>query len=66
LDNVLVRIWLQGSHIARAALASTRAGPSELLLGQLLHKHGIDYIVLERHTGEHVVGRIRASVGLPY
>jgi len=30
LDNVLVRIWLQGSHIARAALARTRAGPSEL------------------------------------
>jgi p-hydroxybenzoate 3-monooxygenase len=38
------------------------AGPSGLLLGQLLHKHGIDNIVLERHTGEYVLGRIRAGV----
>ncbi|HWM47727.1 MAG TPA: 4-hydroxybenzoate 3-monooxygenase [Xanthobacteraceae bacterium] len=38
------------------------AGPSGLLLGQLLHKHGIDNVILERHTGEHVLSRIRAGV----
>src|SRR5581483_10165565 len=38
------------------------AGPSGLLLGQLLHKHGIDNIILERQTGEYVLGRVRAGV----
>ncbi|MDA9909244.1 4-hydroxybenzoate 3-monooxygenase [Gammaproteobacteria bacterium] len=38
------------------------AGPSGLLLGQLLHKAGIDNIVLERATPEYVLGRIRAGV----
>src|ERR1700746_2424427 len=38
------------------------AGPSGLLLGQLLHKHGIDNVILERQTGEYVLGRVRAGV----
>ena len=38
------------------------AGPSGLLLGQLLHKAGIDNIILERATPEYVLGRIRAGV----
>jgi len=38
------------------------AGPSGLLLGQLLHKAGIDNIVLERQTGDYVLSRIRAGV----
>ena len=38
------------------------AGPSGLLLGQLLHKAGIDAIVLERQTGDYVLTRIRAGV----
>ena len=46
----------------RTQVAIIGAGPAGLLLGQLLHKHGIDNIVLERHTGEHVLGRIRAGV----
>lgn len=37
-------------------------GPSGLLLSQLLHKRGIDSIVLERKTKEYVLGRIRAGV----
>jgi p-hydroxybenzoate 3-monooxygenase len=32
------------------------------MLGQLLHLAGIDSIVLERSTREHVVGRVRAGV----
>jgi p-hydroxybenzoate 3-monooxygenase len=38
------------------------SGPSGLLLGQLLHKAGIDAVILERNTREHVLGRIRAGV----
>ncbi|WP_020559824.1 4-hydroxybenzoate 3-monooxygenase [Thiofilum flexile] len=38
------------------------AGPSGLLLGQLLHKQGIETIILERVTGEYVLGRIRAGI----
>lgn len=38
------------------------AGPSGLLLGQLLHKVGIDTIILERQTPDYVLGRIRAGV----
>jgi p-hydroxybenzoate 3-monooxygenase len=38
------------------------AGPSGLLLGQLLANAGIDAVLLERQTAEHVLGRIRAGV----
>ncbi|PWV98928.1 p-hydroxybenzoate 3-monooxygenase [Hoeflea marina] len=38
------------------------AGPSGLLLGQLLHDIGIDTIVLERSTRAHVLARVRAGV----
>jgi p-hydroxybenzoate 3-monooxygenase len=38
------------------------AGPSGLLLGQLLHRAGIDNVILERHTGDYVLGRIRAGI----
>jgi p-hydroxybenzoate 3-monooxygenase len=32
------------------------------LLGQLLARAGVDAVILERQTGEHVLGRIRAGV----
>lgn len=37
-------------------------GPSGLLLAQLLHLKGIGTVVLERHSREYVLGRIRAGV----
>jgi p-hydroxybenzoate 3-monooxygenase len=37
-------------------------GPSGLLLSQLLHLKGIDNIVLEKHSREYVLARIRAGV----
>jgi p-hydroxybenzoate 3-monooxygenase len=46
----------------RTQVAIIGAGPAGLLLGQLLHGAGIDTVVLERHTPEHVLGRIRAGV----
>ncbi len=38
------------------------AGPSGLLLSQLLAREGIDSVVLERESREHVQGRIRAGL----
>jgi len=38
------------------------AGPSGLLLSQLLHLQGIDSVVLERRSRAYVLGRIRAGV----
>ncbi|MFO1338023.1 MAG: 4-hydroxybenzoate 3-monooxygenase [Burkholderiaceae bacterium] len=46
----------------RTQVAIIGAGPSGLLLGALLHKHGIDHVILERQTPEYVLGRIRAGV----
>jgi len=46
----------------RTQVVIVGAGPSGLLLGQLLHKAGVDAIVLERQTGDYVLGRIRAGV----
>jgi len=37
-------------------------GPSGLMLSQLLHLKGIDTIVLEKHSREYVLSRIRAGV----
>jgi p-hydroxybenzoate 3-monooxygenase len=34
------------------------AGPSGLLLGQLLHRAGIDNVVIERQSAAHVGSRI--------
>src|ERR1700730_18344667 len=46
----------------RTQVAIIGAGPAGLLLGQLLQRHGIDNIILERHTGDYVLSRIRAGV----
>ncbi|MCT4555553.1 MAG: 4-hydroxybenzoate 3-monooxygenase [Pelagimonas sp.] len=37
-------------------------GPSGLLLSQLLHRQGIDSVVLERKTRDYVLSRIRAGI----
>ena len=46
----------------RTQVAIIGAGPSGLLLGQLLHKAGIDAVIIERQSGDYVLGRIRAGV----
>jgi p-hydroxybenzoate 3-monooxygenase len=48
--------------MARTQVAIIGAGPSGLLLSQLLHLNGVDNVVLERQSREHVAGRIRAGV----
>ena len=46
----------------RTQVAIIGAGPSGLLLGQLLHKAGIDAVIVERQSPDYVLGRIRAGV----
>jgi len=46
----------------RTQVAIIGAGPSGLLLGQLLHCQGIDTVILENRSAEYVLGRIRAGV----
>lgn len=43
-------------------MAIIGAGPAGLLLGQLLHNAGIDNVILERQTGDYVLGRIRVGI----
>jgi p-hydroxybenzoate 3-monooxygenase len=46
----------------RTQVAIIGAGPSGLLLGQLLQRHGIDNVILERQTPAYVLERIRAGI----
>ncbi|MFM6991334.1 MAG: 4-hydroxybenzoate 3-monooxygenase [Rhodoferax sp.] len=50
------------THSLRTQVAIIGAGPAGLLLGQLLHKAGIDAVMVERQTPDYVLGRIRAGV----
>jgi p-hydroxybenzoate 3-monooxygenase len=47
---------------ARTQVAIIGGGPAGLLLSHILHRSGIDSIVLERQTRAHVLERIRAGV----
>lgn len=46
----------------RTQVAIIGGGPAGLLLSHMLHRDGIDSIVLERQSRTHVLGRIRAGV----
>jgi p-hydroxybenzoate 3-monooxygenase len=46
----------------RTQVAIIGSGPSGLLLGQLLHKAGIDAVIIEHKSKDYVLSRIRAGV----
>ena len=46
----------------RTQIAIIGAGPAGLLLGALLHEAGIANIIIERQSGNYVLGRIRAGI----
>ncbi|HTT09949.1 MAG TPA: 4-hydroxybenzoate 3-monooxygenase [Burkholderiaceae bacterium] len=46
----------------RTQVAIIGGGPAGLLLAEILHRRGVASVVLERHTREHVLARIRAGV----
>ena len=53
----------QGNGMPRATrVAIIGAGPAGLLLGQLLTVAGIDNVIIEQRSAEHVLGRIRAGI----
>ena len=51
-----------GQKIMRTQVGIVGAGPSGLLLSQLLHMNGIESVVLERQSADYVLGRIRAGI----
>ncbi len=53
---------MPGEAELRTQVAIIGAGPAGLLLGQLLHREGIDAVILERRSADYVLGRIRAGV----
>ncbi|MEZ5658391.1 MAG: 4-hydroxybenzoate 3-monooxygenase [Burkholderiaceae bacterium] len=46
----------------RTQVAIIGAGPAGMLLAEMLHRSGVDSVVLERSSRGHVLGRIRAGV----
>ena len=46
----------------RTQVAIVGAGPAGLLLGALLHKSGIDAVIVEQRSADYVLARIRAGV----
>jgi p-hydroxybenzoate 3-monooxygenase len=47
---------------ARVPVVIIGGGPAGLLLGRLLGRAGVESIILERHSREHVMARVRAGV----
>lgn len=46
----------------RTTVAIIGAGPAGLLLGHLLAKSGIDFVIVEQRSREYILGRVRAGV----
>ena len=46
----------------KTQVAIIGCGPAGLLLSEILHRHGIDSVVLEQRSREYVLSRIRAGV----
>jgi p-hydroxybenzoate 3-monooxygenase len=47
---------------ARTQVGIVGAGPAGLLLGHLLHLHGIDSVIVENRSRDYVIDRVRAGV----
>jgi p-hydroxybenzoate 3-monooxygenase len=48
--------------VMRTQVAIVGAGPAGLMLGQLLHLRGVDSVILENRSRDHVIERVRAGV----
>ena len=46
----------------RTQVAIIGAGPAGLLLGHLLHRHGIDSVIVEARSRDYCEARVRAGV----
>ena len=50
------------SVTSRTQVAIVGAGPAGLMLGHLLHRQGIDSVIVENRSEQHVIERVRAGV----
>ena len=57
-ETAILAAKIAGRKPMRTQVAIIGGGPSGLLLSQLLHRKGIDTVVLERKTRDYVLGRI--------
>src|SRR5689334_15777763 len=48
----------KGSVAMRTQVAIIGSGPSGLLLAQILHRAGVDAVIVERQSADYVLGRI--------
>jgi len=48
--------------LLRTQVGIVGGGPAGLMLGHLLHRQGVESVILERRSEEHVVERVRAGV----
>ena len=63
LDAALTAESLTNSMTkSRTQVGIVGAGPAGLMLGHLLHRAGIDSVILESRSREYVVERVRAGV----
>src|SRR5918994_3447117 len=53
---------MSAANVTRTQVGIVGAGPAGLVLGHLLHLHGIDSVILEARDREYVEGRVRAGV----
>jgi p-hydroxybenzoate 3-monooxygenase len=49
-------------QVTRTQVGIVGAGPAGLMLGHLLHLRGIDSVIVENRSREHVIDRVRAGV----
>lgn len=49
-------------NILTTQVAIIGSGPAGLLLGQLLHKAGIEHVIIEQRSADYVASRIRAGI----
>jgi p-hydroxybenzoate 3-monooxygenase len=47
---------------SRTQVGIVGAGPAGLMLGHLLHRHGVDSVIVENRSRQHVIERVRAGV----
>jgi p-hydroxybenzoate 3-monooxygenase len=50
------------THSIKTQVAIIGGGPAGLMLGALLHKAGIDNVIVERQSADYVLARIRAGI----